>query len=244
MAKRFTDTEKWRDPWFRKLHPNDKTIWGFLTESCDLAGFWKKDYELAEFLIGTDLCEKHLLETFNKDKIRVKDHGTHLQVVDFVSFQYGDLSKDCNAHKPIFKLIKLYKTKGYLKGINTLQEKEIEMEKEIKGGVGGKKKFGESEIVLLTQAEYEKLVKRLGERMAKDYVERLENYIASHGKKYKSHYHTILSWAKNEKEKTPQVASKDYGRDNEDFKKSLDESKRHNAPPPEDFLNYAKKEAV
>jgi hypothetical protein len=33
---------------------------------------------------------------------------------------------------------------------------------------------------------------------AKEKIERLNNYIGSSGKKYKSHYHTILNWSRND----------------------------------------------
>ncbi len=51
-----------------------------------------------------------------------------------------------------------------------------------------------SDHVLLTDKEYEELVKRFGQRGADDRITRLANYVASKDKKYKSHYHTILMW--------------------------------------------------
>ena len=32
------------------------------------------------------------------------------------------------------------------------------------------------------------------EAQRKEYIDRVDNYVGSTGKKYKSHYHTILSW--------------------------------------------------
>lgn len=62
------------------------------------------------------------------------------------------------------------------------------------------KKNKHVEFVLLTSEEYQKLVDRFGVEDAKTRIERLNNYIGSKGKKYKSHYHTILNWAgKDEK---------------------------------------------
>ena len=50
------------------------------------------------------------------------------------------------------------------------------------------------DFVKLTCAEHEKLVSKLEEKTCQEYIERLNNYIGSKGKKYKSHYHTILNW--------------------------------------------------
>ncbi len=56
----------------------------------------------------------------------------------------------------------------------------------------GKVKF--LEFVFMTQGQYDQLAQKLGKTVLDQYVERLNNYIGSQGKKYKSHYHTILSW--------------------------------------------------
>lgn len=56
------------------------------------------------------------------------------------------------------------------------------------------------DFVFLTEQEYEKLVEQFGDK-TKGWLERLNNYIGSKGKKYKSHYHTILTWHRKDKEK-------------------------------------------
>ena len=58
-----------------------------------------------------------------------------------------------------------------------------------------KKKFGE--FVFLTDEEYGKLVETDGKEFTDACIERLDNYIGSKGKKYKSHYRTILSWVRD-----------------------------------------------
>lgn len=50
------------------------------------------------------------------------------------------------------------------------------------------------DAVFLTQIEYEKLIKELGEPLVKEMIKDLSLYIQSKGKKYKSHYATILTW--------------------------------------------------
>jgi len=57
------------------------------------------------------------------------------------------------------------------------------------------------EHVFLTASEYKKLIDRLGEEKTDEYIERLNNYIGSKGKKYKSHYHTILNWIDSDSKK-------------------------------------------
>lgn len=57
------------------------------------------------------------------------------------------------------------------------------------------------EFVRLEKVEYERLVDRLGEPSTLDYIDRLNNYIGSSGKKYKSHYHTILQWVRKDEAK-------------------------------------------
>lgn len=60
-----------------------------------------------------------------------------------------------------------------------------------------KKSYGEFKNVLLTDEEYAKLDKS----NLLSYIEILSSYIASKGKKYKSHYATILSWSRKDKVK-------------------------------------------
>ena len=61
--------------------------------------------------------------------------------------------------------------------------------------------YGEFSNVFLCDDELEKLQKKLGEKRALSYIERLSGYIASSGKKYKSHYATLLNWALRDQNK-------------------------------------------
>lgn len=66
----------------------------------------------------------------------------------------------------------------------------------------GKEKKEKKEIyntnVALTKKEYESLIEKFGLESTKERIERLSLYKGSTGKKYKSDYMTILSWAKKE----------------------------------------------
>ena len=65
--------------------------------------------------------------------------------------------------------------------------------------------MGEFKNVLITEEELEKLKERFPYDW-KDKINNLSAYIASKGKRYKSHYATILTWARKE-EKPPQEKS-------------------------------------
>ena len=60
--------------------------------------------------------------------------------------------------------------------------------------------FGE--FVFLTEEEHKKLIDKYESEFVEACVERLDNYLGSTGKKYKSHYRTILSWVASAEMKT------------------------------------------
>lgn len=128
MGKRMTATEKWDKAWFRKLSPRHKSFWQFLTDRCDQAGMWEVDYESASHFINdvTPIVEDDLkvfgarVEKFGPDKV---------WIVDFISFQCGELSEKSPAHRPIFKLLKKYNLLNRV--IRTLSNRVLEIEKEM-----------------------------------------------------------------------------------------------------------------
>ena len=84
--------------------------------------------------------------------------------------------------------------------------------------------YGEFKNVKLSDEEYQKLK----DKNLLDYIERLSSYIASKGKKYKSHYATILNWSRKEIKDTPEWFDKDQettitDKDKKEMEKILDE---------------------
>ena len=120
--KRFTETTKWADPWFRKLSPSAKLLWLFLCDNCDQAGVIDLDAEVAQFQIGVELTDTTLAEIGTR--ITKLECGK-LFIPQFIKFQHGELSRECKAHNPIFASIEKYGlervSKGYPKGMDTLQ---------------------------------------------------------------------------------------------------------------------------
>ena len=54
MAKRFTATDKWGDPWFCGLSVSDRMFWIYLLDACDHAGIWQVNWPLVSFYHGKD----------------------------------------------------------------------------------------------------------------------------------------------------------------------------------------------
>ena len=59
-----------------------------------------------------------------------------------------------------------------------------------------KDNYGEFNKVKLSSDEYAKLVEKLGTVTANELITELDSYIASKGARYKSHYATLLAWAR------------------------------------------------
>ena len=67
-------------------------------------------------------------------------------------------------------------------------------------------KFGEFKNVRLSEDQIEKLHEKIGPQTTEQYIEKLSNYMASKGKRYKSHYATILAWWRKDGGKLPAKA--------------------------------------
>jgi hypothetical protein len=65
MSKlRFTDAEKWRDPWYQSLPLVLKALWQYLVDNCDNAGVWVVNRKEAEFHIGERIDWDTALQAF------------------------------------------------------------------------------------------------------------------------------------------------------------------------------------
>ena len=84
--------------------------------------------------------------------------------------------------------------------------------------------YGEFGNVKMTTAEFEKLVQAVGAERANALIEELSSYLASSGKRYKSHYATLLNWGRRkDKESEPKQR---YLTTEEISQRNIEESKR------------------
>lgn len=115
MAKRFTDTEKWRDEWWAPLSNDYRIIWQYLVDSCSIAGIWKKDFRGLNFNCNTKISEQEFLEVFAS---RVIDCGNFYFIPKFIRFQYP---KGLNSNKPaIVSVVKELTSNNLLQTVNKL----------------------------------------------------------------------------------------------------------------------------
>ena len=134
IAKRFTDTDKWtKNKWFRKL-PNDiKLFWLYILDNCDSVGGWEEDIEFVNLLLGIEYSKDRVLEHFG-DRIKIINGGEKWWIVDFCSYQYGELREENTKNKPhqsyISQLKKYSLWIDYTKTFQSLKEKDKEKEKE------------------------------------------------------------------------------------------------------------------
>jgi hypothetical protein len=130
MAKRFTDTNKWRKDFIRGLQGAYKLLWLYILDECDHAGIWHVELDVASLRIGYDLDEKKTLEAFN-GHIIVFDQGHKWFIPDFIDFQYGTLNPENRAHNSVLELLEKYKLKGHLRGLQGRKDKEEDKEMEM-----------------------------------------------------------------------------------------------------------------
>lgn len=140
--KRFTETNKWNDPWYMGLSPTAKHLWQYLLDHCDNAGVVEPNAKLASFQIGEPVKHEHFTEL--GDRIQSLPNGK-LLIPKFIGFQFGTLSRESRVHGSVLKLLEnhgiTYPINSlsipYVKGTGTLKDKEKDKDKEKEGGSGG-----------------------------------------------------------------------------------------------------------
>ncbi len=119
MAKRFTDTDKWKKGFIRNLPTKYKLLWLYILDDCNHAGVWETDFEVASIRIGSKISEKEAIKHF-ASQIRIFDDGDRWFVPKFIEFQYGELNANSRPHQAVIKLIDKYDLYS-IKGVNVTE---------------------------------------------------------------------------------------------------------------------------
>ena len=129
MAKRFTDTDKWKKPFIRGLEAPYKLLWFYILDDCDHAGIWIVDLEIASIRCGHTFNEKDVLKIFN-GQVDVVRKGEIWFIRDFIDFQYGTLNPENRAHKSVLDRLKKYKIKPLISPLQGAKDKDKDKDKD------------------------------------------------------------------------------------------------------------------
>jgi len=136
MAKRFTDTDKWKKPLLKKMPAVYKLFWLYLCDDCDHAGIWNVDFDVASLRIGEKLNERKAIEVFG-EKVVVFDNGEKWFIPSFIDFQYGELKENNRVHESVLKELNKYKllenkplTRPLQGAMDKDKDKDMDKEKE------------------------------------------------------------------------------------------------------------------
>lgn len=186
MAKRFTDTGKWKKKWIRELNPDMKLFWFYLLDNCDHAGIWEVDIDLASFQVGVKLDEARILKVFNRKIVPFKDGKWFIP--KFIEYQYGELNEANRAHSSVIKILTKYGLyKGLARGLQGAKDKDKDKDKD--------KREGKFEII---EKSLDGLQAQFKNRNVESEFQHFKDYCKANGKKYKNHLAAFRNWLRND----------------------------------------------
>jgi len=128
MAYRFTNTDKWGDAWFSNLKPNEKLLFMYLYENCDIAGFIELNIKRWAVDIGhNNATIEGALEGLRRG-LTYSDTEDCIYIRTFLKHQKNlPLTPEKNpAHRGIMKRFESYKTKFLINDVYQFIEGALE----------------------------------------------------------------------------------------------------------------------
>lgn len=95
MARRFIETDLFKDPFVRGLEAPLKTLWVYIFCDCDGAGLWPVELDIACMRLGIECDEEKIREAF-KEKVVSLDDGMTWFIPSFIKIQYSNCIKSNN----------------------------------------------------------------------------------------------------------------------------------------------------
>jgi len=137
MAKRMTDSDKWKKGFIRGLSPKYKLFWLYILDDCTHAGIWETDFEVASIRIGSKVTEAEAVRVM-ASHIVIFDGGNKWFIPSFIDFQYVTLNENSRVHQSVIKALDkydVYNIKGIspndIKGVSLLDSDGNEIKKPI-----------------------------------------------------------------------------------------------------------------
>lgn len=88
MAKRLTDTEKWKDDWYISLNNDDRIVWQWLLDNCSHAGFCKRSMVFLNLMCRVSYSEDEMIAKMDKRVLAISNDWF---IPKFIKFQYSTL---------------------------------------------------------------------------------------------------------------------------------------------------------
>ena len=198
MPKRYTDTDKWKKIWFRKLKNDHKVFWMYVLDQCDHAGIWEVDFELASYFCN-GIKESEIRKTFVK-QYHEFDDGKRWFIKDFIEFQYRGLDESNRVHNSVITILKRHGLfKVLISFLHEAKDKDIykeqlkDKEKDKEKGKNSKKnqlKKIESELNIL-QAEFDAVDVSIE-------FDKFQDYLKANGKRYANYKSAFRNWLRSD----------------------------------------------
>jgi hypothetical protein len=192
MSKRFTDTDKFKKVWFRKLSNDNKVFWMYLLDQCNHAGIWEVDFELAHFFCN-GIDEQEIRQVFKKQYQEI-DNGKRWFIKDFIDFQYGQLNENNRAHLSVINILtkyKIYKNKGLIRPLQGYKDKAKD-----KDMVKDKEKKADQIKKLFL--EIPTLQKEFPNIDVDNEFIKWKDWMLANGKTYKNYKAAFKNWCRND----------------------------------------------
>ena len=202
------------DSYIEKLSPDEKLLFIYLLTNplCNVLGIYEIRAKRIGFETGYDVeVVENILERFERDK-KILRHNDFIVLVNHLKNQSTNPSIIQGCQRIFDEMsdeIKLRVTGWVQAGLLNLtllnltlpnptkpKSSEVSTEVSVATKSSNKEKYGEFNNVLMTAEEYLKLESLYGTDNTMALIEELSGYIESTGKRYKSHYATLLNWAK------------------------------------------------
>ncbi len=212
MAYRTVHERFWRDPKVLSLTPKNKLLFLYFITSADAhySGVYYCPFEMIK--LETNLTDKDIgdgIDTLCKGYMVEYDKGTsEVFVLNMAKFQVvskqqvkgvaNHFTNAVQSKELIRSFLDRYDTLSvpYEYPIDRVSKEEefLKSQQSPKKTKPEKHRYGDSKKVLLTDDEKEKLDAMFGEKSSAERIQNLENYLVQSGKRYASHYQTILNW--------------------------------------------------
>ena len=198
MAKRYTDTDKWKKMWFRKLKNDHKVFWMYLLDQCDHAGIWEVDFDLASYFCN-GIKESEIRDTFIK-QYQEFDNGKRWFLKDFIEFQYRELDESNRVHKSVITLLKRH---GLYKGlISPLQEaKDKDKDKaldKVKDKDKDKRENSKKNQLEIIESELDLLQAEFHQVDVLIEFDKFQDYLKANAKRYANYKSAFRNWLRSD----------------------------------------------